>query len=481
MKRLLLMIIAIISMVNTYATGFETIGGLRYLIDTDAKTATLVASDGEKYSGDIVVPEEVKLAGIDYTIVAFGDNCFKDCQSLTSVNIPSSVTSLGNNCFTNCKAIKAINIPSSVISLGEKCFSYSGISSINIPPSVTNLGAGCFSDCNSLDSIFIPSSVTSIGEECFQWCHSLRSIVLPSTITVLEDNCFWDCSSLKSINIPNSVTKLGFRSFCGCKSLTSIIIPSSVTSIGGACFSNCDSLTSIALPSSLTSLGYDCFSDCAKLDTVYCYAETPPYCSSLGFLSSTIIYVPATSIEMYRQDPSWKEFKFFLPIPSTETNTKGKCEKPSITFADGKLHFESSTTGAYYHYTLTCNDAATDAYSEDGNVTLKAAYNISAYATADGYSTSDKATATLYWIDGKLDDPTGISSTTSAKRGIVVSSQNGNVTLSGLNDGEKVTFYSTSGSNLGSVKANHGVATSSFPQGQVIIAKVGKDSLKVAL
>lgn len=112
---------------------------------------------------------------------------------------------------------------------------------------------------------------------------------------------------------------------------------------------------------------------------------------------------------------------------------------------------------------------------------MQAAYEITAYATADDYSPSDKATATLYWVDGRIDDPTGIGSVTPAKRGVVVNSQNGNITLSGLDDGERVSFYSASGSSLGTVKASHGVATGSFPQGQVVIVKVGKDSMKVAL
>ena len=39
---------------------------------------------------------------------------------------------------------------------------------------------------------------------------------------------------------------------------------------------------------------------------------------------------------------------------------------------------------------------ATDALSEDCNVTLSAAYDISVYATADGYSASEQAKATPY-------------------------------------------------------------------------------------
>lgn len=121
----------------------------------------------------------------------------------------------------------------------------------------------------------------------------------------------------------------------------------------------------------------------------------------------------------------------------------------------------------------------TGAYSEDGDVALRAAYNITVYATADDYSPSDQATATLYWIGGAADDPTGINANT--KRGIVVSTQNGTVTLSGLNDGERVCFYSVSGSNLGTATANNGIATGTFATGQIIIAKVGNTSMKIAL
>lgn len=118
---------------------------------------------------------------------------------------------------------------------------------------------------------------------------------------------------------------------------------------------------------------------------------------------------------------------------------KGKCEKPVITYSNKKLHFESSTTGANYHYTISTNDISTGKYSEDGDVSLAAAYNITAYATADNYSPSDKATATLYWVDGSLNDPTGINA--AKTRGVLASSDDDIVTLSGLNDGETVILH----------------------------------------
>jgi len=101
----LLVAFAILATSNTYAqASFETIDGLRYLIDSDAKTATLTANNGgEKYSGNIVVPERVKASdGVEYPVTAFAANTFKDCGGLQSIIIPSSVTSLGDNCFYGC-------------------------------------------------------------------------------------------------------------------------------------------------------------------------------------------------------------------------------------------------------------------------------------------------------------------------------------------------------------------------------------------
>lgn len=146
----LLVVIAILATSNTYAqASFETIDGLRYLIDSDAKTAMLTANNDEKYSGNIVVPEKVKASdGVEYPVTAFADNAFKDCGGLQSIIIPSSVTSLGEWCFASCSSLTSITIPSSVTSLGYACFDHcSGLTNITIPSSVTSLGASCFGNC----------------------------------------------------------------------------------------------------------------------------------------------------------------------------------------------------------------------------------------------------------------------------------------------------------------------------------------------
>ena len=394
---------------------FEVIDGFRYLLDSDTKTATLVPKTDGKYSGDIIIPEEVKgNDGVEYVVASLGASCFEGCSGLTSITIPSSVTSLGDYCFPGC----------------------SGLTSITIPSSVTSLGDGCFQDCSGLTSITIPSSVTSLG-----------------------GNCFWNCSGL-----------------------TSITIPSSVTSLGDFCFQGCSGLTSITIPSSVTSLGGNCFLNCQKLETVYFEGK---YCNShyagLKIPTTSIIKVPTEYLQGYKDafGPNYKYIYAWNPGETGEDNKPvTQCSTPSISYGEGKLMFACETTGAKYNYTITDTDIKADALSENGEVSLSAAYNISVYATADGYKASDKAEATLYWINANLDNGTNINMVRT--RGVVASAHDGIITLSGLDNGEVVKFYAADGKYLGSSVAANGSASYAVNE-SLVIAKVGKDSMKIAV
>ena len=486
---------------------FEVIDGFCYLLDSDTKTATLLPKMEGKYSGDIIIPEKVKgNDGVEYVVASLGASCFEGCSGLTSITIPSSVTSLGDHCFEWCSGLTAITIPSSVTSLGERCFiGCSGLTSITIPSSVTSIGGSCFWGCSGLTSITIPSSVTSLGDHCFWGCSGLTSITIPSSVTSIGGSCFWGCSGLTSITIPSSVTSIGGSFFWGCSGLTSITIPSSVTSLGGncflgcsgltsitipssvtslgkSCFNGCSGLTSITIPSSVTSLGEYCFSDCLNLETVYFKGKK---CNSsykdLDIPTTSIIKVPKEYLQDYK-DAFGSDYKYIYAWNPDETGEDSKpvtqCSTPSISYESGKLMFACETTGAKYHYTITDTDIKSDALSENGEVSLSAAYNISVYATADGYKASDKAEATLYWIDANLDNSTNINMVKT--RGVVASAHDGIITLSGLDNDEVVKFYAADGKYLGSSVAANGSASFAVNE-SLVIAKVGKDSIKIVV
>ena len=65
-------------------------------------------------------------------------------------------------------------------------------------------------------------------------------------------------------------------------------------------------------------------------------------------------------------------------------------------------------------------------------------------------------------------------------RGVVASAHDGIVTLSGLDNGEVVKFYAADGKYLGSSVAANGSASYAVNE-SLVIAKVGKDSIKIAV
>ena len=430
--------LVVMMLMTTSSAMAEVIDGLRYVLDPVKKTATLLPKMEGKYSGDIIIPEKVKgNDGVEYVVTSLGASCFEGCSGLTSITIPSSVTSLSESCFKGC----------------------SGLASITIPSSITSLGESCFSGCRGLTSITIPSSIKSLGKECFYVCAALTSITIPSSVTSLGASCFWEC-----------------------RGLTSITIPSSVTSLGENCFAYCTSLTSITIPSSIISFSWGCFYGCSGLETVYFKGKK---CNSnyayLKIPTISIIMVPTEYLQGYK-DAFGPDYKYIYAWNPDETGDDNKpvtqCSTPSISYESGELKFASETAGAEYHYTITDADMASDAYSKEGKVTLSAAYNISVYATADGYKASDKAEATLYWVNANLDTGTNINMVKT--RGIVASAHDGIVTLSGLDNGEVVKFYATDGKYLGSSVAANGAASYAVNE-SLVIAKVGKDSIKIAM
>ena len=255
-----------------------------------------------------------------------------------------------------------------------------------------------------------------------------------------------------------------------------------VTSLSASCFKDCSGLTSITIPSSVTSLGRYCFADCTNLETVYFKGKK---CNSsykdLYIPTTSIIRVPKEYLQDYK-DAFGSNYKYIYAWNPGETGEDNKpvtqCSTPSISYESGKLMFACETTGAKYHYTITDTDIKSDALSENGEVSLSAAYNISVYATADGYKASDKAEATLYWINANLDNSTNINMVRT--RGVVASAHDGIVTLSGLDNGEVVKFYATDGKYLGSSVAANGSASYAVNE-SLVIAKVGKDSIKIAV
>ncbi len=93
--------------------------------------------------------------------------------------------------------------------------------------------------------------------------------------------------------------------------LTEFSIPEAVTIIGSSAFYNCENLRSIIIPQKITHIGKFAFGECYKLKNIYCRALTPPSLEPYAFLHlshSAQIYVPKTSVELYKKTKGWEKY-----------------------------------------------------------------------------------------------------------------------------------------------------------------------------
>lgn len=231
-------------------------------------------------------------------------------------------------------------------------------------------------------------------------------------------------------------------------------------------------------------MGFDCFADCRSLETVYFKGKVPEHNSwdyGVGIPTTCIIKVPTEYLQDYKDAFGRLGYKYIYAWDYNESGDDDKpvtqCATPSVSYEAGELKFACETSGAKYHYTISDNDMAMDVLSEDGKVSLTATYNISVYATADGYTASEKAEATLYWINANH-ETTNIN--LAKTRGIMATAHDGIVSISGLDNGEVVMFYAADGKLLGSSSAVGGVASCAVSE-KMVIAKIGMNTIKVSM
>ena len=305
----------------------------------------------------------------------------------------------------------------------------------------------------------------------------MTDIILPNRITTIGGYSFNGCSSITSINIPNNVTNIKSWAFANCTSLTTVTMPNSMSNIGKEAFRNCKSLTSVTISNSVAYIGDWAFVGCNNLMTVNSEIKEPFSCNNI-FSDDTYrkgtLYVPVGTKEPYSHTDGWSKF---LNIEELSVPENQKCAIPILSYSNKELKYDCATNGATIHETIKCSDAATTTFS--GSHKLNAVYEISAYATADGYYPSETINAKLYWVEGSLES-SNISSVRANTRGILIQSDGDFLRISGLNDNEQVTIYDMSGKLLGTSKSVGGTAIFGINKtDKYIVVKIGDDAIKV--
>ena len=436
--------------VYAYDIAVENADGVTFYYDYIKDGTELMIVGQKNCSGDLVIPKEVTYMNRTRKVTAISNLAFNNCHDLISVVIPDGLTTIYLDAFHNCRRLTSVTIPSSVTEIGNAAFSYcSDVLSVKI----TDIAAWC--------KIKFEGSAFGGNWHLYLKDEEVKDLVIPNSVTSIADYAFAFCKGLTSLTIPNSVTSIGESAFEGCTGLTSLTIPNSVTSIGEHAFDDVDYFKVVSHITNPFPI-YDVF--------------------SLNTLNNATLYVPIGTIDKYKATKGWKNF-LFIEEGTGEggTTTLQKCEKPTISYQNGKLAFNCETDGAVCYSTITDTDIRS--YS-DNEIQLNVTYNISVYATKLGYENSEVATATLCWIDVEPQTE-GISNEIAQIRSkaVMIQGIDGVLNVSGIDNGLKITVYSVSGQMVGVARAisNQTSIVTNLRKGEIGIVKVGDKSLKVVM
>lgn len=223
-------------------------GTYEYTYDSEKGSWSLYSYLGE--GGDIALPQSYGGS----SVTGIYEQCFLNCSSLTSVEIPEGYTEIGNYAFYGCENLSAVSFPSTIGEIGMGAFATSGIEGADL--SNTKIGyvsAYCFKNCTKLTSAELPDTVGLIGLEAF-YGSGLTGIDIPTGVAEIGDGAFYGTESLEAVTLNKGIKKIGTSSFEN-SGLGEINLPDGLESIGDSAFRSAYNLNSLLIPSSVSYIG----------------------------------------------------------------------------------------------------------------------------------------------------------------------------------------------------------------------------------
>lgn len=445
-------------------------GALQYL---DLSGANIV-SGGESYSYE-------RYRG------SYGYTEDTDRKCYTKNNVVSSFM------FDNIGELDTLILPNSVTKIEQDAFLETNLISITLPEKLDFLEATIpswylseiiISNTNSNFKVENKVLYSKDNKTLYRCCVNYEDakFVIPEGTEDIFAEAFNYCRNIKKFSYPKSLKSFGASSL-GWMDLDEFVFDPNISYSSLGNFTTIEKVIIEDGHSNFDAypLGPNSYLDRQQITVkeVWCKCITPPTMETWHLFNTNTLkgtlYIPKGSFSAYYIAYGWGDFKNIVETTDFgEDVDEKKCATPIITYSDGTIKYNSNTTDCKFHYSISSPDIKSGTSYEE--VELVAFYEISVYATAEGYSQSDVAKAKLYWIDGNLSDPSNIN--TIQKRGIMIKNNNGKVEISGLDNNEEVSFYSIDGMLLG--KANAIGDTVQFTSYEkIIIAKFKSSSIKI--
>ena len=384
------------------------------------------------------------------------DDSFKNCSSLTTIDMPNLKVIEGND-FANCTSLKSMNLPQGLIVLG---------------------GGNTFEGCSNLESITLPATLQSIGNEnssLFKGCNALKNIIVSNPIPVALAETNFDATTYINATLKVPVGSLeAYKNADGWKNFFNIVEDASIT----------DDIYTITIDKEMYEGSI----------SVECEETIPEYQSYKFVRKGSTVKITVTPERYYKLSALYVNGVDVMAdmVDNTYTTTVQGSMLLSAKFV------WSDTPEPEEDIYLSIKQA------DNGNVKLKVnkwdSYQF-VFAPAEGWVihsvsfngkdvTDEIASDNSYWTpeitenselvvvyassESSIDE---VQSGSSAK----VVGYSGNIIVNNAKIGEVISVYTTAGVLVNSTVANSDTTTIRVQDNEVYIVKVGKNTFKIGM
>ena len=318
-----------------YSFAYTNIGNRKVDLSACSKLTTFTSLSYKNegafclFSGEVTLPPNMTHLG-DCTFANFSG----------SVEFSEGLKVIGTTAFIGATIPEKMILPSTVEEIGNNAFSYSKLNGgLVLPASLKRLREGSFIKTTTP---FMDFSACINLEDVYYYAFGYTNI--ESGILDLSN-----CSSLTKSTPQVSLNEGGFTFYSGHVILPSGIqtipaytfarfngtveLPSALTTIENYAF-NGSTISEIELPQNLFSIGANAFDGCLRLKEITCLSTTVPQLGTNAFngvgKNTCTLYVPESSVNLYKAANGWKDFLKIKPIESTNPGEYQKGRKGNI-------------------------------------------------------------------------------------------------------------------------------------------------------
>lgn len=153
--------------------------------------ATVTGYDAETLPANVIIPNTVYYNGQSFNVTKISDNAFYKCSIIQTLVASENVKSIDPSGmfswrddygpFAYCNNLTSVTLKGKT-NIGTYAFrNCSSLTTVNLGSSVETISYGAFQGCSALKYIVIPATCTSIKDDAFSGCSMLQSIIYLGT------------------------------------------------------------------------------------------------------------------------------------------------------------------------------------------------------------------------------------------------------------------------------------------------------------